>query len=130
MSDNQKKKIMLVDDDNAIRQLYVFELSTRNFEVVEAKDGKEALTKVRQEKPDLILLDMVMPEMDGLGFLTELKQDLDLKNVPVIMLTNFGQENLIQQAYNLGVTDYLLKYKVTQEEMAGKIEQILSAKTS
>lgn len=97
MSDNQKKKIMLVDDDNAIRQLYVFELSTRNFEVVEAKDGKEALTKVRQEKPDLILLDMVMPEMDGLGFLTELKQDLDLKNVPVIMLTNFGQENLIQQ---------------------------------
>jgi CheY-like chemotaxis protein len=68
--------------------------------------------------------------MDGLGFLTELKQDLDLKNVPVIMLTNFGQENLIQQAYNLGVTDYLLKYKVTQEEMAGKIEQILSTKTS
>lgn len=130
MADDTKKKIMLVDDDNALRQLYTVELAGKSFEVVEAKDGKEALIKVRQEKPDLILLDMVMPEMDGLGFLTELKQDLDLKNVPVIMLTNFGQENLIQQAYNLGVTDYLLKYKVTQEEMVGKIEQILSGHPS
>lgn len=130
MPDDTKKKIMLVDDDNALRQLYTVELTSKSFEVVEAKDGKEALIKVRQEKPDLILLDMVMPEMDGLGFLTELKQDLDLKNVPVIMLTNFGQENLIQQAYNLGVTDYLLKYKVTQEEMVGKIEQILSGHPS
>lgn len=127
MPDGQKKKIMMVDDDAALRELYVVELSTKNFDVVEAKDGKEALEKVRQEKPDLILLDMVMPEMDGIGLLSELKQDNDLKNIPVIMLTNFGQENLIQQAYNLGVTDYLLKYKVTQEEMAGKIEATLSA---
>ncbi len=125
--DNQgKKKILIVDDDSALRRLYSVELTTRNFNVVEAADGKEGYSKATTESPDLILLDVMMPQMDGIALLTQIRQADALKEVPVIMLTNFGQENLIQQAFDLGATDYLLKYKVTQSEMADKINQILS----
>ena len=121
-----KKTIMVVDDDAALRKLYNVELSTKGFNVVEAADGKEALSRIETEHPDLILLDLVMPNLDGVGLLTEMKNHDDWKGIPVIMLTNFGQENLVKQAYDLGVSDFLLKYKVTQEEMAQKISQTLS----
>ena len=129
--DNQgKKKILIVDDDSALRKLYSVELTTRNFNVVEAQDGREGYSKATTEKPDLILLDVMMPQVDGITLLQQIRQNDSLKEIPVIMLTNFGQENLIQQAFDLGATDYLLKYKVTQQEMAEKIIQILTPKTS
>lgn len=118
---------MLVDDDQSLRQLYRLELANHQYEVIEAGDGEEGLIKIQSEKPDLVLLDIMMPKSDGLNTLTKIKSDETLKNTPVIMLTNFGQENLVQQAFNLGATDYLLKYKVTPAEMAAKVDQILAA---
>lgn len=119
-------KILLVDDDEALRQLYNLELSGRKFETVEAVDGEDGLSKAKSEKPNLILLDVMMPKLDGLATLTKLKADPLTKDIFVVMLTNFGQENLVQQALNLGATDYLLKYKVTPSEMADKVAQILA----
>lgn len=120
-------KILLVDDDQALRQLYNVELS-KSYQVVEAADGEDGLFKAKSEKPDLILLDVMMPKVDGIAYLTKIKEDPELASIPIIMLTNFGQENLIQQAFNLGITDYLLKYKVTPEEMSQKVAQVLSSK--
>ena len=120
------KKILLCDDDQALRQLYVAELSTRGYQLVEAANGQEGLSKARSEKPDLMLLDVMMPDLDGIATLTQLKQNDSLKAIPVIMLTNFGQENLIKQAFSLGAADYLLKYKVTPAEMADKVGQLLT----
>ncbi len=120
-------KILLVDDDQSLRQLYNVELS-KNYQVVEAVDGEDGLIKAKSEKPDLILLDVMMPKIDGIAYLTKIKEDTDLANIPIVMLTNFGQENLIQQAFNLGITDYLLKYKVTPEEMSQKVNQVLNSK--
>lgn len=120
------KKVLLVDDDQSLRQLYNVELS-KNYQVIEAVDGEEGLIKAKSEKPDLILLDVMMPKVDGIAFLTKAKEDADLSKIPIIMLTNFGQENLIQQAFNLGIADYLLKYKVTPEEMSQKVSQTLNA---
>ena len=122
-----KKKILIVDDDPALRQLYNVELSQK-YAVVEAPDGEAGLISAKQEKPDLILLDVMMPKFDGIAYLAKIKEDTDLAKIPIIMLTNFGQENLIQQAFNLGVTDYLLKYKVTPSEMSEKVGQVLSSK--
>lgn len=119
-------KILLVDDDNALRQLYVVELGTRHYTTVEAADGEQGLISAKTEHPDLILLDIMMPKLDGVAMLTQLKQDPDTAKIPVVMLTNFGQENLVQQAFSSGATDYLLKYKVTPAEMAEKVGQIIS----
>lgn len=121
------KKVLLVDDDHSLRQLYNVELS-KEYQVVEAVDGEDGLLKAKSEKPDLILLDVMMPKIDGIAYLTKIKDDAELAKIPIIMLTNFGQENLIQQAFNLGIADYLLKYKVTPSEMAQKVNQVLNAK--
>lgn len=120
------KKILLVDDDQALRQLYSLELASHQYQTVEAVDGNDGLNKAKTEKPDVILLDIMMPNLDGIATLTKLKDDPMTKDILVIMLTNFGQENLVQQALNLGAVDYLLKYKVTPSEMAQKVNQALS----
>lgn len=121
-------KILLVDDDSALLTLYGTELKSKGHQVVTASDGDDGLSKAVKEKPNLILLDIMMPKMDGIALLTKLKEEKDLNSIPVVMLTNFGQENLIQQAFSLGATDYLLKYKVTPSEMAEKVGQVLNSK--
>lgn len=121
-------KVLLVDDDKALCQLYSLELTNQKYEAEVAGDGEEGLTKAKSSRPDAILLDIMMPKLDGIATLSKLKEDSTLKDVPVIMLTNFGQENLVQQAFNLGATDYLLKYKVTPAEMVQKVASVLTAK--
>ena len=118
----------MVDDDEALRQLYSAELITKGYQVVVASDGDEALEKAKTEKPNLILLDVMMPKTDGIVALTKIKQEPELKDIPILMLTNFGQENLVKQAFDLGAADYLLKYKVTPAEMSEKVDQTLHAK--
>lgn len=120
-------KILLVDDDNALRQLYAVELGKKHT-VMEASDGQQGLSQVRAQKPDLILLDIMMPNLDGVATLTKLKEDPETSKIPVVMLTNFGQENLVQQAFSAGATDYLLKYKVTPAEVSEKVDQVLATK--
>lgn len=121
------KKILLIDDDNSLRQLYAVELGSKNYTVLEAPDGEQGLILAQKEKPDLILLDIMMPKLDGVATLNQIKQNPELSKTPVVMLTNFGQENLVKQAFSSGAVDYLLKYKVTPAEMAEKIGQVLSA---
>ncbi|MBI4099926.1 response regulator [Candidatus Microgenomates bacterium] len=119
-------KILLVDDDQSLRQLYKLELTNRKHTVVEAADGEEGLAKIGSDKPDLVLLDVMMPKLDGIATLGKIKADAANKGLPVVMLTNFGQENLVKQAFNQGATDYLLKYKVTPAEMASTVEKLLA----
>lgn len=121
------QKVLIIDDDASLRQLYNVELA-KNYTVVEATDGEDGLFKAKSEKPDLMLLDVMMPKLDGIAFLTKVKESPEIANIPIIMLTNFGQENLIQQAFALGISDYLLKYKVTPSEMAEKVNQVLNSK--
>lgn len=121
-------KILLVDDDDTVLALYGVELKGKGHTVVTAVNGEEGLTAAMKDKPNLILLDIMMPKMDGMALLSKLKEDANLKTIPVLMLTNFGQENMVQQAFTLGATDYLLKYKVTPSEIAEKVDQVLSAK--
>jgi DNA-binding response OmpR family regulator len=126
----ESKKILLVDDDNALRQLYAVELTAKGFVVIEAGDGESGLVKAKSETPDLVLLDIMMPKLDGVAMLTRLKQDPETAKIPVVMLTNFGQENLVQQSFSAGAIDYLLKYKITPSEMAEKVDQVLSASSA
>lgn len=120
------KKILLVDDDLYIRDLYAEVLKDENYDVLIASDGEEALAVAKAATPDLILLDIMLPKLDGIQVLSKIKEDPDLKTVPVVMLTNFGQEDLVKQAVNIGSTEYLLKYNITPGEIIKKVAEIFS----
>ena len=119
------KKILIVEDDLAISQLYETELTLKGLTVVTAADGAIGYEKVISEKPDLILLDIMMPNVSGIDMLKRLKADENLKNITVVMLTNFGQENLVQESFSLGAQGYILKYQVTPAELYDKVANLL-----
>jgi len=116
-------KILSVDDSRTIRLIVGKTFRPYDVQIIEAANGEEGLVKAAQEKPDLIILDVTMPVMDGVTMLTKLKEDPNLKAIPVIMLTaESGRENVLQIA-RLGVRDYLVKpFKEDQLiEKAGRI---------
>ncbi len=122
-------KILIIEDDPAIAKLYSVELMTKGFTVEIAENGEEGFTKALTYLPDLILCDIMMPKQNGIETLKKVRADQSLKNTSVIMLTNFGQENLVKEAFNNGATDYILKYQSTPSEVTGKVKQHLANAT-
>jgi len=104
------KKILLVDDSSTARLVnrMIFSQKT-NYELISAVDGKEAVERARHEKPDLILMDVMMPRMTGLEACRAIKQDKATSNIPVILLTTRGEESYVQEGYASGCSDYLTK---------------------
>jgi CheY-like chemotaxis protein len=120
-----KKKILIVEDDNFVAEVYSTKLLEMGHEVKIAQNGEEGLGLVEKEKPDLILLDIIMPVMGGIEMLEELKKKEEWKDIPVILLTNVGEKESIQKTRNLGVQDYLIKSHFTPAEVIEKIESII-----
>ena len=121
----EKKNILLVEDDKFLSEMYVNKLASSDFEVELASDGREAMAKAKEVKPDLILLDIVLPKMDGFEVLQELKQDDSLRGVPVIVLTNLGQKEEVEKGLKLGATDYIIKAHFTPTEVVAKVRKVL-----
>jgi len=126
MEDSQKKKIMIVEDDSFVMDIYHTKLEQENFEVIEAANGVEAMKKLQDSQPDLILLDIIMPYMDGLEVLKKIKEDERLKNIPVILLTNLSQKEEVTKGLELGANDYLIKSHFTPSEVLEKIKNYIS----
>ena len=105
----KQKKILAVDDERHIVRLVQVNLERAGYQVISAFDGKEALKKVESEKPDLIVLDVMMPHMDGFEVLTRLKSDDKTKNIPVVMLTAKAQDADVFRGWASGVDCYLTK---------------------
>ncbi len=116
---------MLVEDDVFIRDIYETKLKQENFEVMMAEHGLDALKKLENFSPDLILLDIVMPYMDGMDFLKEFRKEEKWKNVPIIMLSNLSDKERVTDASALGISDYLIKSHFTPSEVVGKINALL-----
>jgi DNA-binding response OmpR family regulator len=119
------KKILVVEDDRFLRELVKRKLIGENFEVGEAVDGEEALRKAKEEKPDLILLDLILPSIDGFEVLARIKEDPSLASIPVIILSNLGQREEIEKGLKLGAIDYLVKAHFTPGEIIEKVKNIL-----
>ena len=124
-----KAKILLVDDDRDFVEATKLVLESKPYEVTIAYDGDEGLAKARQEKPDLIILDIIMPVKDGFSAAEQLKKDSELKTIPVIMLTSFserrGETTLsVSQGLALETEDYLDK-PVSPEELIRRVEKLL-----
>ncbi|HEX7586083.1 MAG TPA: response regulator [Patescibacteria group bacterium] len=117
-----KNKIMIVEDDSFVMDIYQTKLSQEGYTVIEARDGLDAIKKLEKEKPDLILLDIIMPNMDGLEVLKKIKADEKFSNIPVILLTNLSQKEEINLGLGLGANDYLIKSHFTPSEVLEKIK--------
>jgi len=124
----EKKKILVVEDDKYYRRAYKDGLEDAGFSVVVASDGKEGLEKAKAERPDLILLDLIMPIEGGFDVLEEMKIDDKLKMVPIIILSNLGQESDVEKSKALGAVDYLIKSDVTMKEVLTKVKFYLAKK--
>jgi DNA-binding response OmpR family regulator len=119
------QRILIVEDDNFLSQMYVTKLELENFNVLSAFTGLQGLKTAQKEKPDLILLDLGLPEMDGFEVLKHLKEDEATKNIPVLILTNFSQKDDIDRCLALGASDYLIKAHFVPSEVIKKIKDIL-----
>lgn len=127
---NAKKlniKVALVEDDPFLREICSKKLAKEGYTVYEAIDGQQALDTVKKVKPDIVLLDIILPAIDGFQILHELRQNSDkaIASVPIIMLSNLGQDDDIKKAMEMGANDYLVKAHFTTEEIAEKIKKIL-----
>ncbi len=119
------KKILVVEDDRFLKELIVQKLEKENYQVAEAIDGEEAITMTKKEKPDLILLDLILPKVNGFKVLEKIKEDASTSQIPVIILTNLGQKNDVEKGLKLGAVDYLIKAHFTPNEIINKIKNIL-----
>ncbi len=119
------KTILIIEDDKFLRELFVRKLIKEGFKVSEAIDGEEGLKKIKEEKPDLVLLDLILPGIDGFEILSRLKEESILSTIPVIILSNLGQREEIEKGLNLGAKDYLVKALFTPGEIIDKIKAYL-----
>ena len=122
-------KVLLIDDDEDLMTIFTTAFKKEQFETVYDLTGQGGLDKAKTEKPDVILLDQVLPDISGNDVLKKLKEDEATKNIPVILLSNFTQENLVKSAINLGAVDYVYKYQVEPKDVIAKVREALKAKT-
>ncbi|MFA6375917.1 MAG: response regulator [Candidatus Paceibacterota bacterium] len=127
--DNQKK-ILIVDDEAVLLELLSSKVSQGGFLVVEARDGDEGLQKALSEHPDLILLDIIMPKMDGITMLKKLRLDPWGKNVPVIILSNLNTAESVEKSLANGAYDYLIKIDYTLDDLVRIVKNRLEKQES
>ncbi len=121
----KKYKVVLVEDEKMLADMYATKFSMEGFETSKAYDGAAGLALAKRVKPDIILLDVIMPKLDGFAVLKELKDDVNVKDIPVILLTNLGQDEDIKKGKQLGAADYFVKANHTPAEVVTKIRQVL-----
>ena len=115
------KKILLIEDEKIMVNLLEKKLTKEGYDVSVAWDGKEGLLKIREVKPDLISLDIVMPKMGGFGVMEEVSKDKELKKIPIIIISNSGQPVELERAKELGVKDWLIKTEFDPQEVLNKV---------
>ncbi len=119
------RRILLVEDDRFLRRACEASLRQRGFSVTVAADGEEALDKVRQAPPDLILLDLLMPKMTGIEVLRTLRAQEPTRGIPVLILSNSSREQDSEEIRTLGISDYLVKANLSLQELGDRVTRFL-----
>ena len=123
---NKNKKILVVEDEATLQKALTEALVQDGYNVLNALDGLRGLEIARKEKPDLILLDIILPKMDGFEVLKKLKKDENVSEIPIIILTNLSDASDIQKTLDLGATTYLVKADFHLKDVLKKIEETLN----
>lgn len=117
--------ILIIEDDKFLRELIAQKLIKEGYETSEAVDGEEGMRKIKEERPDMVLLDLILPGIDGFEVLSGMKNDPVLSQIPVIILSNLGQREDVEKGLKLGAVDYLIKAHFTPGEIIEKIKGAL-----
>jgi len=121
-------KVLIIEDDNFLLSMYAAKFEAENFSVYIAEDGEKGIKQVKEKKPDAILLDIIMPGIDGYQVLKTLKEDEDTKDVPVVILTNLNQKDEVRKGLDMGADDYLIKAHFMPSEVVDKIKKLIESK--
>ena len=119
------KKIIIAEDDKFLANAYRLKLEKEGFEIEIVANGRELIAKIPEFKPNIILLDLLMPLMDGFEALEILKSDKNTKNIPVLIMSNLGQQSDIDKGKELGAKDYIIKSNISLKKVIEKIEGLL-----
>ncbi|MFH1036670.1 MAG: response regulator transcription factor [Patescibacteria group bacterium] len=119
-------KILIIEDEKLLAEMYKEKFSQAGFVVVAAPEAEEGLETAKKERPDLIILDILLPKADGISFLQRLREEPDLASIPVVAFSNFDDPETKKSAFRLGVKDYLIKTNYTPLELTEKIKTYLT----
>ncbi len=119
------KQILLIEDDPFLIDIYTTKFKESGFSVETAADGEAAIRKAKEKKPDLMILDIVLPQIDGWEVLKRIKSNPEFKDLKVIILSNLGQKEEVKKGINLGATKYLIKAHYTPSQVVEEIKQVL-----
>lgn len=119
------KQILLIEDDPFLIDIYTTKLKDSGFLVETASDGEQALEKVKEKKPDLVLLDIVLPKISGWEILKKIKAEAGLKDLKIMILSNLGQKEEVEKGMDLGVEKYLIKAHYTPSQVVEEIKKII-----
>lgn len=128
MTDEAKggKKVLLIEDEEMLSEMYKTKFEGEGFEFFRAYDGENGVELAKREKPDIILLDIIMPKVDGFTVLKELKKTPETAGAKIVLLTNLGQEEDVKKGKLMGADDYLVKANFTPAQVIDKVRQVLS----
>ena len=119
------KKILIIEDDKFVRELIAQKLTEEGYEALTTIDGEEGMVQIKEKKPDLVLLDLILPGIDGFEVLSRMKADPDLEKIPVVILSNLGQREEVERGLKMGANDYLIKAHFTPREIIEKVNSVL-----
>lgn len=119
-------KILLVEDDPLILKIFTTRLNADGYQVLTAENGQDGLDKAFAEKPDVIVLDIMMPKVDGFGVLEKLRSTAPTQQIPILVYSNLWQEEEVARAKQMGATEFIVKANISPTEMVNKIKQYLS----
>ena len=118
-------RVLLVEDDDFLRDICEIKLKKEGFNVTTSADGIDAFKKIKDIKPQLVLLDVILPGMDGFDILKQTKENVETTLIPIIMLTNLGQNDEVQKGLDMGAEDYIIKAHFTVDEIVEKVRSII-----
>ncbi len=121
------KKVLVVEDDTLLKDMLGQQLTKEGWQVLHATEGEQAIALSASEHPDVILLDLLLPGMSGFDVLSAIKGKDETKNIPVIILSNLGQQEDIDKGVKLGASDFMIKSNFTLDEVSSKIKEVISA---
>lgn len=125
MEEAKRKKVLVVDDESSIREIYKKEFTSAGFDVSVAVDGEDGLLRAGEQTPNLILLDVMLPKMSGIDVLKSLRKNPLTKDIPILLLTNLGEETIIKEGFSLGADGYLLKVSYTPSQVVDECRKFL-----
>jgi len=120
----KKQKVLMIEEDRFLRKIYKNKLTLAGFEFTEATNGQEGLNKVISERPDIVLLDLILSRKSGFDVLIEMKNEKETRNIPVIILSNLGQESDIKRGFSLGAQEYLVKPEISLSYVVDRIREL------